>query len=77
VNRNVGGLDRIVRIVAGSWLAVVAVAAPLEDRPATAVGVGIAAAGLLVNAATGYCGGNALLGVDTSEDAVCPVDAEA
>ncbi len=66
--RNVGGADRVVRGVLGIWLAVVAVAAYSDDRPATAAVAGIAGAGLLQNAATGFCGCNALLGIDTTRE---------
>ena len=69
--KNVGGLDRIVRGVLGSWLVAVAVAAFLDDRRVTAATAGIAGAGLLQNAATGFCGGNALLGIDTTSADSC------
>lgn len=64
--RNVGGADRVVRGVLGIWLAVVAVAAYLDDRPTTAAVAGVAGAGLLQNAVTGFCGCNALFGIDTT-----------
>lgn len=67
--RNVGGLDRIVRGVVGIWLLAVAFAAYLDDRRGAALLAGLAGQGLLFNAVTRYCGGNALLGVDT-----CPAD---
>lgn len=66
--RNVGGADRVIRGVLGIWLAVVAVAAYLDDRSVTAAVAGIAGAGLLQNAATGFCGCNALLGIDTTRE---------
>ena len=66
--KNVGGLDRIIRGVLGIWLVVVAVAAYLDDREVTAATAAIAGAGLLQNATTGFCGFNALLGVDTTGD---------
>lgn len=68
LQRNVGGLDRVLRGVLGIWLAVVAVAAYLDDRPTTAAVAGIAGAGLLQNAVTGFCGCNALLGIDTTSN---------
>ena len=64
--KNVGGLDRIVRSVLGTWLVAVGIAAFLDDRRVTAAAALIAGAGLLQNAATGFCGGNALLGIDTT-----------
>ena len=66
--QNVGGLDRIVRGVLGIWLVVVALAAYLDDRRTTAAVAGVAGAGLLQNAATGFCGCNALIGIDTTAD---------
>ncbi|SEQ38036.1 YgaP-like transmembrane domain [Natrinema salaciae] len=71
MERNVGGSDRIVRGVLGTWLLAVAVAAVLADRRATAVTATIAAAGLLFNATTRFCGGNYLLGIDTTDSASC------
>ncbi|QLK25302.1 DUF2892 domain-containing protein [Natrinema zhouii] len=71
MQRNVGGLDRIVRGVLGIWLLAVAGAAILTDRRAIAVTTAIAAAGLLFNATTRFCGGNYLLGIDTTETASC------
>jgi hypothetical protein len=66
--QNVGGKDRIVRGVLGIWLVAVAVSALFDDRRATAAMAGIAGAGLLRNAQSGHCGGNALLGIDTTSD---------
>ena len=71
LQRNVGGLDRVIRGVLGIWLAVVAVAAYLEDQRTAAAITGIASAGLLQNAVTGFCGGNALFGVDTTRGRSC------
>lgn len=73
-SKNVGGLDRIIRGVLDSWLVVVAVAAYLDDERVTAATAAVAGAGLLQNAATGFCGGNALFGVDTSSDGACSLD---
>lgn len=67
--RNVGGADRVLRGVLGVWLSVVAVAAYLDDRRVTALVSAVAGAGLLQNAATGFCGCNAALGIDTTADA--------
>lgn len=71
LQRNVGGLDRVVRGVLGIWLAVVAVAAYGEDQRTAAAIAGIAGAGLLQNAVTGFCGGNALFRVDTTSNPSC------
>ncbi|WP_254763565.1 YgaP family membrane protein [Natrinema marinum] len=67
MQRNVGGLDRIVRAVLGTWLLVVAGAALLTDRRTTAAATAIAGSGLLINAVTRFCGGNFVLGIDTTE----------
>ncbi len=68
MERNVGGLDRIARGVLGIWLVVVAAAAYRDDNPERAAIAGIAGAGLLQNAVTCFCGGNYLLGIDTTTD---------
>ena len=70
-DRNVGRTDRIVRGVLGTWLVTVAVAAYLAGRRTTATAAAIAGAGLLWNAATAFCGGNYLLGIDTTDDGSC------
>ncbi|MCU4741007.1 DUF2892 domain-containing protein [Halobacteria archaeon AArc-m2/3/4] len=66
--QNVGGLDRIVRAVLGIWLVVVAVAAfrDGDDRRVTALTAAVAGAGLLFNVWTGFCGCNAVFGIDTT-----------
>ena len=68
MERNVGGLDRIVRGVLGIWLVVVAAAAYRDDKPERAAIAAVAGLGLLQNAATCFCGGNYLFGVDTTAD---------
>ncbi|WP_159901188.1 YgaP-like transmembrane domain [Salinirussus salinus] len=65
--KNVGGLDRQVRFVAGAVLLAVALAGLLADavgRPVALVALA-GAAGLLFNALTQRCLLNRLLGVDT------------
>ncbi|QLG50843.1 YgaP family membrane protein [Natrinema halophilum] len=71
MNRNVGGLDRIVRGVLGTWLLVVAATAVMSGRRITAVTTAVAGIGLLINAVTQFCGGNFLLGIDTTEGNSC------
>lgn len=66
--KNVGGIDRIVRGVLGIWLVAVAISAFLDDKRVTAATAAIAGAGLLRNAQAQHCGGNALLGIDTTTD---------
>ncbi|AXR77064.1 YgaP family membrane protein [Natrarchaeobaculum sulfurireducens] len=68
MERNVGGLDRIVRGVLGIWLVVVAAAAYRDDNPGRAAIAAVAGVGLLQNATTCFCGGNYLLGIDTTTD---------
>ena len=68
MKRNVGGLDRIVRGVLGIWLVVVAAAAYRDDKPERAAIAAVAGVGLLQNAVTCFCGGNYLLGIDTTTD---------
>jgi hypothetical protein len=63
--RNVGGTDRIARGVLGTMLAVVAVGALLAGRRSAGVAATLGSAGLLFNFATGRCGMNKLLGIDT------------
>lgn len=71
LERNVGGLDRIARGVLGAVLLVAGAAGYLTGYGVALPAVlAVAAAGLLFNAATQFCGVNALLGVDT-----CSVDA--
>lgn len=66
IQQNVGGFDRIIRGVLGIWLVVVAVAALLDNRRVTAITTAIAGAGLLQNAVSGFCGCNALFGINTT-----------
>lgn len=69
LEQNVGGADRLVRGVLGTTLAVAAGVAAVSGAWLVAVTAGVVGAGLLFNAATQFCGVNALLGVDT-----CSVD---
>ncbi len=68
MKRNVGGLDRIVRGVLGIWLVVVGVAAYSEGKRGRAAIAAVAGLGLLQNALTCFCGGNLLLGIDTTSE---------
>ncbi|ELY61743.1 hypothetical protein C491_00425 [Natronococcus amylolyticus DSM 10524] len=68
MERNVGGLDRIARGVLGIWLVAVAAAAYRNGKRSRAAITGIAGLGLLQNATTCFCGGNYLLGIDTTTD---------
>ncbi|QIB75089.1 DUF2892 domain-containing protein [Halogeometricum borinquense] len=66
MRQNVGESDRILRGVLGVWLVAVAVSALRVGRRTTAALTGLAGLGLLQNAATGFCGGNRLFGIDTT-----------
>jgi threonine dehydrogenase-like Zn-dependent dehydrogenase len=63
--KNVGGFDRVARGILGIGLVVVALSGFTAGRRLTAIVAGLGAAGLLFNAATQFCGLNALLGIDT------------
>jgi len=65
LQQNVGGTDRIARGVAGTALVALALAAFAAGRGPVTLVAALAGAGLLFNAATQFCGVNALLGVDT------------
>jgi hypothetical protein len=66
LRQNMSTADRVVRGVAGIWLLAMAVGAALDRRGTVTAITGIAGLGLLSNSLTGHCGGNALLGLDTS-----------
>ncbi len=63
MKRNVGGIDRIARIVVGLVLLVVGLLAPIELiwRVAALVVAAVA----LITAAVRFCPANALLGINT------------
>ena len=63
--KNVGGLDRIVRAVLGVALLVVTLRSLTNGRRSTALVAAVAAAGLLFNATTQFCGLNSALGLNT------------
>lgn len=66
-NRNVGGRDRQLRAIGAGVAFVAAVMLTLEGSTAAALVAGMVGAGLGVNAATGFCLGNKLLGVNTCD----------
>jgi hypothetical protein len=63
--KNVGGIDRTARAVAGTLLVAVGVGLFSSQYGGYGGVVVLAGAGLLFNAVTQFCGVNALLGVDT------------
>lgn len=74
VARNMSDIDRVIRGVAGIWLLALSVGALLDNRRVIGITTGIAGLGLVQNFVTGYCGGNALLGIDTSAGESCPIE---
>lgn len=68
LNRNVGGLDRLLRAVLAAALSVVAVVAALRGAVPLALAAGAGALGTGFNAVAGWCGVNYLCGVDTTCD---------
>ncbi len=69
--RNVGGTDRKLRWVGGTALVAVGAAALATGWTTAGAVVGLTGAGLLLNAVTGFCAVNALLGVDTCSREEC------
>lgn len=70
MEQNVGGYDRIARLIAGPLLLVVGLASVAELLPlGMAVGVAAAVVGLVfvVTGTTKFCILNRLLGLDTSQ----------
>jgi len=63
--RNVGGVDRKLRGLAGTLLVVGGAAAFASGAGAAGAVAALAGVGLLFNAVTGFCVMNALLGIDT------------
>lgn len=63
--RNVGGVDRTLRAIGAAVSFVAAVIAFSEGASLLALVAGLFGVGLAFNAATQFCGVNALLGVDT------------
>lgn len=72
LEQNMGDIDRIIRGVAGIWLLALAISAVLDERSVTATITAIAGLGLLGNAASGTCGGNLVLGIDTTTNSASP-----
>ena len=67
MRRNLDTVGRIARGVSGVWLLAVALSALRAGRRPEAATAAVAGAGLLANAATGFCGGNVLFGIDTAD----------
>lgn len=65
LKKNVGGWDRRLRTVLGVALVAGGLGALLVGRKSAGTIAAVLGGGLLFNAATQFCGINALLGVDT------------
>jgi len=65
LERNVGGIDRYARAVLAVVFLGIGVLGIAGGGSALGLGALLAGAGLGFNALTGFCGVNALLGVDT------------
>ena len=74
LKQNMSKGDRIIRGVVGIWLLAFSVGALLDNRRVIGVTAGIAGLGLVQNFVTGHCGGNALLGIDTSDGRSCSIE---
>lgn len=68
VAKNVGGRDRLVRALLAVVLTVMAVQALRTGRRALGLIAGLGALGVGFNAATCFCGINAVLGIDTTDE---------
>lgn len=68
MDRNVGGLDRIVRALLAVLLTVVAARAIRAGERQRGLVAVVGALGLGFNATTCFCGLNAALGLDTAGD---------
>ncbi|WP_299265519.1 YgaP-like transmembrane domain [Halorientalis sp.] len=66
--KNVGGIDRTGRALLAVVLTVVAVATLREGNRTTGLLAGVGALAFGFNATTCFCGLNAALGVDTTDD---------
>lgn len=67
IERNVGGWDRRLRAGGAALALGLAAGAALRGLPTVALFAALVGAGLGFNAATGFCLGNKLLGVNTCE----------
>lgn len=74
LEQNMSDADRIIRGVVGIWLLAMSAGAFLDKRHVVGAITGIAGLGLVSNSWTGHCGGNALLGIDTSSNESCSVE---
>lgn len=68
LENNVGGRDRLVRALLAVALTVVAIQALRTGRRTLGLIAGVGALGAGFNATTCFCGVNAVLGIDTTDE---------
>ncbi|MFQ3476600.1 DUF2892 domain-containing protein [Halonotius sp. F2-221B] len=68
IDSNVGGTDRLLRGLGAVLLSIVAVRALTAGKRTSGLLAAIGAVGLGINATTCFCGLNAALGIDSTED---------
>jgi len=68
IDSNVGGTDRLLRGLGAVLLSIVAVRALAAGKRTSGLLAAIGAVGLGINATTCFCGLNAALGIDSTED---------
>ncbi|MDS0259478.1 DUF2892 domain-containing protein [Haloarcula sp. S1CR25-12] len=74
--KNVGGRDRLVRLLLTIVLSIVAVRSLRRGKRLRGLLAGVGALGLGFNATTGYCGVNDALSVDTTSGGDVEIDFE-
>jgi len=74
--KNVGGRDRLVRLLLTVVLSIVAVRSLRRGKRLRGLLAGVGALGLGFNATTGYCGVNDALSVDTTSSGDVEIDFE-
>ena len=68
IDSNVGGTDRLLRGLGAVLLSIVAVRALAAGKRTSGLLAAIGAVGLGINATTCFCGLNAALGIDSTEE---------
>jgi Protein of unknown function (DUF2892). len=68
LSKNVGGKDRLLRAIGAVLLTITAISSLRSGRRSAGVLAALGAVGLGFNATVCFCGLNATLGIDTTED---------
>jgi len=68
IDSNVGGTDRLLRGLGAALLSIVAVRALTTGKRTSGLLAALGAVGLGFNATTCFCGLNAALGIDSTEE---------